>query len=98
MRLTSESWFQPSLIDDLFHLHFELVKKSKFLQPRHLFPHQQRKMNHIRKRVVNKVVRPDAVPFLGEFSTLRFIEVDGEVAVESFGERGRLICSAGEYL
>src|SRR3982751_3939140 len=55
-------------------------------------------MDHVRERIVDEFLGPDAVPAFCERRTMRFFEVDGEVAIKSFGQRCRLISSAGEHL
>jgi hypothetical protein len=68
------------------------------MKPLRLFLHQLWQVDDVGEGVIDEFVGPDAVPFAGEFGTLRFIKIDGEVAIESFGKRGGLVRTAGQDL
>jgi len=54
-------------------------------------------MDDVREGVIDELFGPDAVPFAGKLCPLRFVQIDGEIAVKRFGERGGLVRTAGQH-
>lgn len=55
-------------------------------------------MDDVREGVIDEFVGPDAVPFSGKFCPLRFVQIDGEIAVKRIGQRSGLVRTAGQHL